>query len=296
MHGWFLPALGLALLGGAGVLRLPGRLRPLVVGVLFVDVLVFNQLQNPLAFARQSFDELYGAQLRSFDAQIQAARPAVERLYGQPLAAVGYRNHPLQSRVETTYGYNPLELARYAAYAQAAEHNPRLVDGLAATHLLVDGLLVEANPNASPRAFFAGRVTTVPDDDRARRSLAELDPRQETIVVGEQLRVESDPAGSASVIERSEDQLTVHYRTASPNLLRVAIPAFPGWRASVNGVELTVLTVDHALIGVVVPAGEDDLHMWYAPRWFGVGATISVVALLATIAVLAASRVPRQAQ
>ncbi len=41
------------------------------------------------------------------------------------MAAVGYRNHPLQSRVPTTYGYNPLELAGYAEYADAAEANPR---------------------------------------------------------------------------------------------------------------------------------------------------------------------------
>src|SRR5256885_11482333 len=32
-------------------------------------------------------------------------------------------------------GYNPLELAAYADYAEAAEGNPRVIDGLAATHV-----------------------------------------------------------------------------------------------------------------------------------------------------------------
>jgi len=73
------------------------------------------------------------APLSTLAAQLDGAAEPVQRLYGPPLAQVGYRNHALQSRVETTYGYNPLELAAYATYASAAESNPALVDGLAAS-------------------------------------------------------------------------------------------------------------------------------------------------------------------
>ena len=75
MHGWFLPGLGLALLGGAGFGILEARLKrhwlaTLLLLVMFGDVFSFNELQNPLAYARGSFDALYGAPLRAFSAQV----------------------------------------------------------------------------------------------------------------------------------------------------------------------------------------------------------------------------------
>ena len=77
-----------------------------------------------------------------------------------------------------------------------------------------------------------------------------------------------------------------HVRTASANVLRVAIPAFPGWHARLNGVELTTLSVDTAFQGVLVPAGEGDLRLEYTPRYFSIGALISSLALGACAAVL----------
>jgi hypothetical protein len=294
MHGWFLPGLGLALLGGAGLTRIPPRWHVPILGVVFVDVLFFNQLQNPLAFSRQSFDSLYAAPLRAFQSAAIAAQPPVERLYGTPLTAIGYRNHPLQSRVEATYGYNPLELLRYAEYAGAAEANPRLIDGLAATHLLTFDHRIQANPTGLPLVFFAQRVTWLVDDAAARSALADLDPAGLSLVIGPPRLLEADPAAIAKVVDSGDDHLTIHYRSASdPNLLRVAIPTYPGWHATLNGVELTTLTVDHALQGVVVPAGEGDIIMSYSPRFFWIGAVISAVALLITIVGLTTVR-PRR--
>jgi Bacterial membrane protein YfhO len=382
MHGWFLPALGLALLGGAGFARFEASsprpwLAVAVLVVMFADVLVFNELHNPLAFARLSFDELYARPLRAFDAQVAAARPPVERVYGPPLTAVGYRNHPLQSRVETTYGYNPLELLGYAAYADAAESNPRLIDGLAATHRLSVGaggaVSLEPNPSALPLAYFARHVTPVPDEPAARARLADLDPSEATIVVGAvpaglepdstangtaldrqpgqaspaalqregdsvahapvrgedssvaygpvrgedssvahgPVRGEDDSVASAqqrsanavtlglqsdsvTIGARGDDSLTLHYRADAAGLIRVAVAAYPGWQAALNGQALPILTVDDALLGVVVPAGEGDVSIWYAPRLFWPAAAMSLLAALACLAALAAPPIIRR--
>jgi hypothetical protein len=290
MHGWFLPALGLALLGGAGVAaiatRVPHGWVVVLLAAIFVDTLTFNQLLNPLAFSRQSFDTLYGTPLRAFAAQVHDAQPPVERLYGDQLSAVGYRNHPLQSHIETTYGYNPLELAAYADYVAAAEGNPPLIDGLAATHRLADDLTIQPNPGALPLAFFARQVISVPDAAAATERLAELDPAAETIVVGPLPDVFPDSSATARVVERGDDHLTIHVRTASANVLRVATPAFPGWHAYLGAVELPTLSVDVAFQAVLVPAGEGDVRLEYTPRWFAIGALISGLALLACAAIL----------
>jgi uncharacterized membrane protein YfhO len=78
----------------------------------------------------------------------------------------------------------------------------------------------------------------------------------------------------------------VRYRSATSNLLRVASASFPGWHASLDGRELPVVIVDHALLGVVVPAGAGDVVLWFAPRYFWLGAAISALALVGAIAVL----------
>jgi hypothetical protein len=292
MHGWFLPALGLALLGAAPVVMLRRWLQTLLIGVVAVDVLVVNQLLNPLAFARHSFDELYGSAVRSFGMQLAAIQPPVQRLYGPPLAAIGYRNHPLQSYVETTYGYNPLELAAYADYADAAERNPRLIDGLAATHRLEarsgQEVSIQPNPSALPLAYFAREVTSVADDAEALARLAELDPAHQTLVVGPQPIIQMDDTASAMLVERAADHLTIHYRSRAAGLLRLAIPFFPGWQAQLNDQTLATLRVDYALLGVIVPAGEGDVQVAYAPRLFWLGATLSIVALAASLVALLA--------
>lgn len=298
MHGWFLPALGLAVLGGAGLSALASRLpRAWLVAILagvFVDMLAFNQLLNPLAFARQSFDVLYGAPLRSFQSQVDRAQPPVGRLYGAPRTTIGYRNHPLQSHVQTTYGYNPLELASYADYADAAENNPRLIDALAATHRLADGLTIQPNAAALPLAYFADRITSVSDAAAAKDRLTDLDPATDTIVVGPSPDVRPDPLATASIVEQAEDHLTIHFRTASANLLRIAIPAYTGWHATLNEVELTTLSVDAAFQGVVVPAGEGDIHLEYTSRFFRFSALVSGLALLTCTALLLISLLREQ--
>ena len=291
MHGWFLPALGLALLGGAGFAVVEARLRrpwlAALLGILFVDVFTVNELLNPLGFARGGFDELYGAGLRSFQSEVAGVRPRVERVYGPPLAAVGYRNHALQTRTETTYGYNPLELASYADYAAAAEDNPRLVDGLAATHRLnADGTL-GARASPLPLAFFARDVSSVSDETSARDRLTGLDPARETLVVGGAPSAQLDPAALVTVVERGGDQLRLQYRSATSNVLRVAIAWFPGWHATtLDGVELPVVAVDRALLGVILPAGQGELRLFYVSRWFVPGAVLSGLACAAAVAAL----------
>jgi uncharacterized membrane protein YfhO len=47
-----------------------------------------------------------------------------------------------------------------------------------------------------------------------------------------------------------------------------------------------MLTVDRALLGVVVPAGEGDIRLWYTPSYFWLGAAISALTLAVTLAAL----------
>jgi hypothetical protein len=299
MHGWFLPALGLALLGGAGadviVRRFGQSWGVALIALVLLDVLIVNQLLNPLAYARGSFASLYGQALQAFDARVAAAEPPVQQLYGPPLAAVAYRNHALQSRVPTTYGYNPLELASYAAYADAAAtDNPQLIAGLAANYRW-EGDQLALFADTLPLAYFAHTLVLVADQDAARQALRSLDPATETLVTGSTPDVQLDPAASVSVVAHDAEGLTLRYTSATPNLLRVAIASYPGWHASLDGRELPLVPLDATFVGVEVPPGSGDVQLAFTSRWFAPGAALSILALLAAIVVYQKARGPSSA-
>jgi hypothetical protein len=280
VHGWFVCALALAILAGAGAAAASARWKwaeAALPAVLFLDVFLWNSLWNPMAYARNSFDDLYGGGLEVFRTRVAARAPEGTRIHASYAArALGPQNHALDSRAETTYGYNPLRLTAYSDYIAAAESNAKLLDtlGVGLRIHAPDGRR-ETRASALPRATFPKRVIAAGDQ---RGALAALDPA-EAAVAGEGVPSQ-DPAAAALSIERAEQSVRVRYRAASPSLLRIAIPHFPGWRARVEGRELPVLRVDHALMGVLVPAGEREVELRFRSRYFALGAAISAASAI----------------
>ncbi len=278
VHAWFVCALALALLAGAGAKSVGDRWKwaaAAIPAVLFADVFLWNSLWNPMAYSRNSYEERYGAGLGVFRERVPPRLPEGARLHAPySIPALGPQNHPLDARVEATYGYNPLRLAAYAEYIAAAERNPKLLDILGAgLRLHVPDGRFEKRPSALPRATFARRIDVGAD---ARPLLASHDPVESAIAAD---AVPShDPAATVVSIERGEQTLRVRYRAAAPSLMRVAIPYYPGWRATAGGRELPVVRADHALMGVVVPAGEGEVALRFVSRYFLAGAAISAVA------------------
>jgi hypothetical protein len=300
MHGWYLVALSLALLGGAGMAvaqqRIGARWSAALIALMALDLVIVNQLLNPLAYARDSFDALYGQPLAEFQAQVDYSETPVQRVYGPELAAVGYRNHALQSRVETTYGYNPLELSTYAEYVGASEGNPALVDGLAVSHRLLEGAQLDEEPGGLPLAYFARDVVVVADPAAARMALAQLDPEHTTVVEAASLPpLEVDTSATVTVEHRGLDGVDLHYTANTTNLLRVALPMYPGWQATLDDTPLAVARVDGAFMGVIVPPGEGDVQLRYVPRLFWPGAIVSLLALLVVAVAYQKARGPSSA-
>ena len=111
-----------------------------------------------------------------------------------------------------------------------------------------------------------------------------------SLVVDQAPLVEPDASAVVSVVARGQDFLTFRYVSTKPNLVRVAIPAYPGWRATSGSSELPLRTVDGAFLGVVVPPGEAEVRVFYVPRFFWLGAAISGLALVVALLALFAKR------
>jgi hypothetical protein len=294
VHIWFVISLGLALAAGLGLAFVAERFRKpwlIVVVIAFSlgDLWYSNMQSNPLTYARMSYAERYGNAFDNYQSRVVA--PARQRPFYRiwsPYAtnSFGPLNSALESRTEVTYGYNPLELARYGEYMQISEQNPKLLNGLAATHKIdvAHGNLVE-NPEALARVSVPPAVAFVPNAESAKNMLPTLDPASSAIVEGPPRAL--SPAGArVQIVNYEDDFYRIRYSAAAECLLRIAVPYFPGWAAAVDGHAAEVLPVDYALSGVIVPAGEHELTFRYRSHWLTVGSILSVITAIALLGVV----------
>lgn len=286
---FFAAALGLSLLAAFGIIELERHWRQewlglLLVGLFALDLCAANSWYNPLAYARTSYQALSGdgeAALR----RAATALPAGYRIEIPPrFALFGSLNSPLLARVESTGGYNPLPLSAWSEYRAAALTNERLLDGLSA-NLVVSPAdeKITGNEGVLPRAYFAPEIVAVVSAADSRGRLATLDPARQALVQSPPPGLRQDPQARVAAITVTEQGVRVKYTAASPSLLKVANSYYPGWQASVDGKPASVLRVDHALIGAVVPAGEHEAVFTFETEHFAAGAGASALAALALL-------------
>ena len=158
---WFVPALGLALLAGAGLAALADRwpvkwLPTAVLAFFCADLLYFQSATNPLAYSRESYESLYGSKENLFRQAVVAGLPPLTRLDGpEHVPTFGPMSHFFTQRTEVTYGYGPLPLARYKDYIEAMQSNPKLRSGLNVSRLFdIQMGAVRAIPDSLPRVNF----------------------------------------------------------------------------------------------------------------------------------------------
>ena len=288
VHCWFVIALGLALLAGAGARAVNrkfglGLAAYILAAVFFADLAYWNSLSNPMAYARANFDEAYEAARRTLRQSVQPLLDPQTRLHAsEHVFAFGSLNHPLDEKIKATYGYNPLVLTRYRRYLDAARTNPDLLRGLSVSQVVnIEHGRLEAVEGTLPLATFPLKIDNLVDSDESAMALQTLDPLTTALVEGRPAGLAADSSGEVVAISSRPGSYTIRYRAAAGGLLRLSAPYFPGWEAMTkDGTRCTVFPVDHALIGVAVPGGEHELEVAFHSRFFPAGALISLATLL----------------
>lgn len=290
VHIWFVIALGLALAAASGASWLADRFKKswLMVAVLMVtiaDCWYWNMADNQMAYMSMSFAEKYGDPYINFQNGLaQAKKKPFTRIWSPfDTNAFGPLNSSLEAHTEVTYGYNPLQLSRYSEYLAAAEHNATLLNGLAVTHGIDTqrGAMFE-NPNVLPRISAPPQVKFVAGHLAARGLLPSLDQTQWAIVEAP-LRPLAPGSTAVKIESYTEDSYRAKYSAEFDCLLRIAVPYFPGWTATIDGQSTPVYIVDDALSGVFAPSGTHELVYRFHSDWFAWGAAISGLAALGLI-------------
>jgi len=158
-----------------------------------------------------------------------------------------------------------------------------------------DVTAVLENPRALPRAFAPERVIALPDERSILAAMASATDFSETAWVRGVSRAERNPHAKISVRESGAD-LLLETVSDAPFFAATSLTDWPGWRAREDGRAYPMETVNHAFVGIRIPAGEHRVRVTYRPPSFLPGLVACASGLIAALAALAAARSRREAR
>lgn len=148
-----------------------------------------------------------------------------------------------------------------------------------------------------PFAQLAYRAEVVPDDDVVFARLADpatsLDYIRSTALLAEAPGVElpdqpPETPGAAVVTDFEPERIAIEVATSAPAILTLALPAYPGWEAAIDGEAAPLLRAYGGLSALALPdAGAHTVTLEYRPMTFTLGAILSLGTLALLIGALA---------
>jgi uncharacterized membrane protein YfhO len=97
----------------------------------------------------------------------------------------------------------------------------------------------------------------------------------------------ASPTSSARIVDYQPEHIAIDVDASSNGLLVLSEVVYPGWRATVDGVETPILQADVALRAVSVPAGRHRVEMVFQPASVTIGQIASgVVWVVAGVALV----------
>jgi hypothetical protein len=157
------------------------------------------------------------------------------------------------------------------------------------------------NLHAMPRAFIvpASGIEVIADESHQLERVKDpsFNPEHSVILAKGEKEI-TDSVGSAASNEKASVEW-VHRDTNSfqlkvnapvPGVLVASQIYYPGWKASIDGITVPVVSANYALAAILLPAGPHDVRMFYAPASIRIGATASVLSLAVLSALIWFSR------
>ncbi len=135
------------------------------------------------------------------------------------------------------------------------------------------------NRSALPRIFVPQRTEFVPDEKVRLQKLAapDFDPRQ-VAFVAMPVEIPAGCRGAAQILNETPTRISAAIQMATPGLVVLGDNWDAGWKAYLNGARVPLLRVNHAIRGVLAPAGEGKLELRYEPATFTWGLRLAGLA------------------
>ncbi len=203
--------------------------------------------------------------------------------------------------------FNPLQLANYAIYIGSVGYRGSTLYNLLGVKYVIGGkeeppadtniivpvfdedeqVTVYLNTLALPRANIVYNARVLPPGEAVFEAIHEenFDPLAEVILeTGEGLQQEPGKH-RIGVLRYDANNAVFEVETDKPAYLVVSDMYHPHWRATVNGAEAPILQANYALRAVLLQPGKQIVQMWYAPRGWLLGSTVTLVSVLVLLVI-----------
>jgi hypothetical protein len=146
-------------------------------------------------------------------------------------------------------------------------------------------LWIYNNPWVSHRAYLAHDAEVLPDDtmilrrmsnDSAPWPAAYFTPKENA----RQLHTSSKSGDTVRIIHSSENEIEMTANNHDSSYLILTDTYYPGWEATVDGMETPILCCNYAMRAIILAPGEHKISFEFKPGSFGIGAWISISSLL----------------
>ncbi|MDQ6802140.1 MAG: YfhO family protein [Acidobacteriota bacterium] len=149
------------------------------------------------------------------------------------------------------------------------------------------------NERVLPRAFVPNRLVVGRSVgiDTTFAAMQEVTDFREVAWIDAPMRLHDRANGPGTVsIARRPNGFRLQVAMARDGWMVVSEPAWKGWRAYIDGRRVQIQIANYAFLGVYVPAGDHQVRVVYLPDAFVIGRAISVVTLIALIAIASLQR------
>jgi len=152
-----------------------------------------------------------------------------------------------------------------------------------------DDVAIYHNGRALPRAWLVAQAEAVTGEEALRRIRGEggeFDPSETALLEATPAALRGLPGGRlgadswARVARHRHNRLVIETQADRPTVLVVSESHYPGWEATVDGRESSILTANYLLRGVLLPAGAHRVEMRYTAPAARAGAMISALTIL----------------
>lgn len=177
--------------------------------------------------------------------------------------------------------FDPLLPAHYAAFVRLLEAHPTH-DGLHRAAGITERRDVAGITTfeADARAFFVTEAIPAADDAESFVLLAnpDFDPSRQVILSGAGQAPGGAPEANARIAE-SADGMGLTVVNDVPGWLVTSDTYYPGWRATIDGEDVSIVRANLAFRAVALPAGTHEVVFSYQPSWLTPAAFISLAGL-----------------
>lgn len=122
--------------------------------------------------------------------------------------------------------------------------------------------------------------------------ISTIDPTSEALISGDAIELDPSAKAVVTVLDRTASELRLHVAATGATAVITNLQQYPGWNVVIDNQpqERALITVNHAFIGALVPAGEHDVTIQYQPKSIVRGAQMSILTLLVILGLVTPRR------